>query len=104
MHYIVFRNNSSGNLNSDLFALLFDCCGNDLLQIFPGLLSSLVNDSDFAFRLLQLALNDGNLIGRQLAPVFLQKPFRTGDDVIQGAGICRHVFLQSLEMRMKGSN
>lgn len=89
------------NLNSDLFTLLFYGCCNNLLQVFPGLLSPLVDELGFAFRLFQLALNGGNLIWRQLAPVFLQKLFSTGDDLIQGTGVCQYVFLQSLEIRQE---
>ena len=94
MHCIAFKVNTyGGNLNSDLLTLLFYGRGNDLLQIFPGLLRPLVDDLGFVFRLLQLALNDGNLIRRQLAPVFLQKLFSTGDDFIQGTGVRQYVFL-----------
>lgn len=85
--------------NSDLFTLLFYGCGNNLLQIFPRLLSPLVDELGFAFSLFQLSLNDGDLIWRQLISVFLQKLFSTGDDLIQGTGICQYVFLQSLEIK-----
>lgn len=102
MHYIVFTDNKyGGDLNSDLFTLLLYGCGNNLLQIFSGLLSPLVNELGFAFSLFQLALNGGDLIWRQLAPVFLQKLFGTGDDLIQGAGVCQYIVLQNLEIRHK---
>lgn len=96
-------NTYGGNLKSDLFTLLFYGGGNNLLQIFPGLLRPLVDDLGFAFSLFQLALNDGDLIWRQLAPVFLQKLFSAGDDLVQGSGVCQYVFLQSLEVRRRNS-
>lgn len=96
----IYRN----NLNSDLFTLLFYGCGNNLLQILPGLLRPLVDEPGFVFSLFQLALKDGNLFWRQLASVFLQKLFSTGDDLVQGTGVCQYIFLQSLEIRQACSS
>lgn len=83
-------------MNSDLLTLLFNGCGNDLLQIFPGLLRPLVDELGFAFSLFQLALDQGYLIRSQLAPVLLQKLFCAGDDLIQGTGVCQDIFLKGL--------
>lgn len=100
MHCLLFSDSTyGGNVNSDLFTLLFNGCGNNLLQIFPGLLRPLVDELGFAFSLFQLALKHGDLIRRQLAAVFLQKCFCAGDDLIQGTGVRQYVFLQSLEIR-----
>lgn len=96
-------NTYGGNPNSDLFTLLFYGCGYNLLQIFPGLLSPLVDELGFAFGLFQLALNDGNLIWHQLAPVFLQKSFSAGYDLIQVAGVPQYVVLQILVIRQAQS-
>lgn len=104
MYYIMFTDNThGGNLNSDLFTLLLYGCGDDLLQVFPGLLRPLVDELGFAFSLFQLALDGGDLIWRQLAPVLLQKLFSAGDDLIQGTGVCQYIFLQSLDIKQAES-
>lgn len=65
-----------------LFTFLFNGRRNNFLQILPGLFHPLVDQLPFALRRLQPALQNGNLIWRQLAPVLLQKLFSSCDDLV----------------------
>lgn len=67
---------------SNLFCFLFDCCGHNLFQVFPGLLSFLVEHVGLALGLLQFVLNISYLLWRELAAIFLKELLRTAYDFI----------------------
>ena len=81
---------------TNLLALLLNCSRHHLLQVFPGLLSPLVDELGLAFGLRQLLLNTGHLFRSHLGPVLLQELFGAADDVVQGSGVGQHVLLQGL--------